>query len=50
MNKYNANGNIDKIVKTAKDHARHLNHEYITIEHLLFSMLNEKNFYNVFEE
>ena len=50
MNKYNANGNIDKIVKTAKDHARHLNHEYITIEHLLLSMLNEKNFYKVFEE
>ena len=50
MNKYNSNGNIDKIVKYAKEHAKSSNHEYITVEHLLYSMLNEKNFYKIFDE
>jgi ATP-dependent Clp protease ATP-binding subunit ClpA len=49
MKKYNSNGNIDKIVKTAKDFARELTHEYITVEHLLCSLLYEKNFYNLLE-
>jgi len=49
MKKYNSNGSIDKIVKNAKDYAKELTHEYITVEHLLCSMLYEKNFYNLFE-
>ena len=50
MNKYNSNGNIDKVVKVAKEFARQENHEYITIEHLLLSMLSEKNLYKTFED
>jgi ATP-dependent Clp protease ATP-binding subunit ClpA len=42
MKKYNANGNIDKVVKNAKDYAKSYNHEYITVEHLLQSILHEK--------
>ena len=49
MKKYNSNGSIDKIVKNAKDYAKELTHEYITVEHLLCSMLYEKNFYSLFE-
>jgi len=45
MKKYNANGNVDKIVKNAKDHAKSFNHEYITVEHLLQSILHEKSIY-----
>lgn len=45
MKKYNANGNIDKVVKNAKEYAKSYNHEYITVEHLLQSILHEKNMY-----
>ena len=45
MKRYNANGNIDRIVKSAKDYAKTHMHEYITVEHLLMSILNEKNLY-----
>ena len=34
---------FDKAVKDAKK----LSHEYVTVEHLLFAMLCEENFYNV---
>jgi ATP-dependent Clp protease ATP-binding subunit ClpA len=46
MKKYNANGNVDQIVKTAKNYAKSFNHEYITVEHLLQSVLHEKNMYS----
>ena len=41
---YSSNGDIDKIVKAAREYARELNHEYFMIEHLLLSLLHEKNF------
>ena len=50
MNKYNSNGNIDKVVRFAKDYAKSTNHEYITVEHLLVALLCEKTFYKVFED
>ena len=34
---------FDKAIKDAKK----LNHEYVTLEHLLFSMLCSENFYNL---
>ena len=34
---------FDKAIKDAKK----LNHEYVTLEHLLFSMLCSSNFYNL---
>jgi ATP-dependent Clp protease ATP-binding subunit ClpA len=43
MKKYSSNGNIDRIVKVAKDYAKQNQHEYITVEHLLMSLLSEKN-------
>jgi ATP-dependent Clp protease ATP-binding subunit ClpA len=43
MNRYNANGNVDKVVKAAKDYAKNNYHEYITVEHLLLALLLEKN-------
>ena len=42
MKRYNSNGNIDRIVKAAKDYAKVNLHEYITVEHLLMSILNDK--------
>ena len=41
---YNSNGDIEKVVAFAKKVARDNNHEYYTIEHLLYSMLHEKSF------
>ena len=41
---YSSNGDIDKIVKAAREYARELNHEYFMVEHLLLSLLHEKNF------
>jgi ATP-dependent Clp protease ATP-binding subunit ClpA len=49
MKRYTANGNIDKIVKTAKDYARTNRHEYITVEHLLLSLLNERQMYKALD-
>lgn len=43
MKRYVANGNIDRVVKQAKEYAKNNNHEYMTIEHLLMAVLNEKN-------
>ena len=42
MKRYTSNGNIDRIVKAAKDYAKVNLHEYITVEHLLMSILNDK--------
>lgn len=47
MKKYNSNGNIDRVVKQAKDYARINNHEYITVEHLLMSILMEKQMHQI---
>jgi ATP-dependent Clp protease ATP-binding subunit ClpA len=41
---YSSNGDIDKIVKAAREYARELNHEYFMVEHLLLSLVHEKNF------
>ena len=41
---YSSNGDIDKIVKAAREYARELNHEYFMIEHLLLGLMHEKNF------
>jgi len=41
---YSSNGDIDKIVKAAREYARELNHEYFMVEHLLLGLMNEKNF------
>ena len=42
MKQYNSNGNIDKVVRAAKDYAKTNKHEYITVEHLLMALLNER--------
>ena len=44
MSIYNSNNDIDKVVKQARIIAISENHEYFTIEHLLLSMLHERNF------
>ena len=41
---YSSNGDIDKIVKAGREYARELNHEYFMVEHLLLSLIHEKNF------
>ena len=50
MKQYSSNGNIDRVVKTAKEYARQNGYEYITVEHLLLSLLHEKNFYKTFND
>jgi ATP-dependent Clp protease ATP-binding subunit ClpA len=47
---YSSNGDIDKIVKAAREYARELNHEYFMVEHLLLSLMHEKNFNILLEE
>jgi ATP-dependent Clp protease ATP-binding subunit ClpA len=44
MTTFNSNGDIEKVVKFARHFATENNHEYFTVEHLLLSMLHEKNF------
>ena len=44
MSTYNSNGDIEKVVKHARTFATQNNHQYFTVEHLLYSMLHEKNF------
>jgi ATP-dependent Clp protease ATP-binding subunit ClpA len=46
MSIYNSNNDIDKVVKQARIIATNEHHEYFTIEHLLLSMLHERNFHN----
>jgi ATP-dependent Clp protease ATP-binding subunit ClpA len=47
---YSANGDIEKIIRAAKEYAKELNHEYFMVEHLLLSMLYEKNFNELLDE
>ena len=49
MTQFNNGGDLDKIVRHAKQHATDNNHQYFTIEHLLLSMLHEKGFKSVLE-
>lgn len=44
MSTYNSNGDIEKVVKHARMFATQNHHQYFTVEHLLYSMLHEKNF------
>lgn len=41
------NPEIDSIIEFATTTAASKNHEYVTLEHLLFAMLNKGNFYNL---
>lgn len=47
---YSANGDIEKIIRAAREYARELNHEYFMVEHLLLSLLYEKNFNEFLDE
>ena len=47
---YSSNGDIDKVVKAAREYARELNHEYFMVEHLLLSLMHERNFNALLEE
>ena len=38
------NPEIEVIVKSATEHARNLNHEYVTLEHLLRSIVSYEPF------
>ena len=40
---------LDKTLQRAKDFAEKLNHEYMTIEHLLYSMIDDNDAKDVFE-
>jgi ATP-dependent Clp protease ATP-binding subunit ClpA len=44
MSKINSQGDLDKVVKYAKQFATDNNHQYFTVEHLLISMLHERSF------
>lgn len=44
MSTYSSNGDIEKVVKYARQIATSNQHEYFTVEHLLYSMLQEKTF------
>jgi len=47
---YSSNGDIEKIIRAAREYAKDLNHEYFMVEHLLLSMLHEKNFNELLDE
>ena len=47
---YSSNGDIDKVVRAAREYARELNHEYFMVEHLLHSLVHEKNFNLILDE
>jgi len=44
MTNFNSNGDLEKVVKIAKQFAIDNNHQYYTVEHLLVSMLHERGF------
>ena len=44
MSTYSSNGDIEKVVKHARQLATSNHHAYFTVEHLLYSMLQEKTF------
>ena len=47
MSIFNSNADLEKIVKQARQYATENHHQYFTVEHLLISMLHEKNFLSV---
>jgi len=49
-NNFNSNGDLEKVVKIAKQFAIDNNHQYYTVEHLLVSMLHERGFQNLLEQ
>jgi len=49
MTQFSSNGDLEKIVKFAKQFATDNSHEYFTIEHLLLSMLHEKGFFGILQ-
>lgn len=49
MTTFSSNGDIEKVVRFAKQFANENHHEYFTVEHLLLSMLHEKNFLKTLE-
>ena len=48
--KFNSNGDLEKVVKIAKQFAMDNNHQYYTVEHLLISMLHERGFYSILDQ
>jgi ATP-dependent Clp protease ATP-binding subunit ClpA len=50
MTQFSSNGDLEKIVKIAKQFAIDNNHQYYTVEHLLVSMLHEKGFSKTLRE
>ena len=48
--KFNSNGDLEKVVKIAKQFAIDNNHEYYTVEHLLVSMLHERGFHTLLDQ
>ena len=49
MSKINSQGDLDKVVKYAKQFATDNNHQYFTVEHLLVSMLHERSFSSILQ-
>ena len=49
MSKINNQGDLDKVVKYAKQFATDNNHQYFTVEHLLVSMLHERSFSSILQ-
>lgn len=47
---YSSNGDIDKVVKAAREYARELNHEYFMVEHLLHGLVHERNFNSLLDD
>jgi len=47
---YSSNGDVDKIIKQAREYAQDANHEYLMVEHLLLSLMHEKSFNNLLSE
>ena len=50
MTNFSSNGDLEKVVKIAKQFATDNNHQYYTIEHLLVSMLHERGFNKILKE
>jgi ATP-dependent Clp protease ATP-binding subunit ClpA len=47
---YNSKGDMDRVIKAARELARRMGHGYYTVEHLLWSMLHEKRFNGAMNE
>jgi len=50
MTQFSSNGDLEKVVKIAKQFAIDNNHQYYTVEHLLVSMLHERGFNRILEQ